>query len=91
MTPNPEIGRKLRADELKEGSVVVLLMGERGSTMRVNKTGQPLIEFYGVGGTAPGPEGDPPIEIYVWLVPRADGTLADDTGQEVEVYEYLGK
>lgn len=78
---NPEIGRKLLAHELKTKTVVVLYRPSGPHvTAWVRGMSSRLVHFYmGVSN------------VHLLLTPQNDGTLADDTGKEVEVYEYLGK
>jgi hypothetical protein len=82
---NSEIGRELKANELKVKTVVVL-MAERSRwvyTAWVYELGQDFVIFsYEIG---PGTK----VKFVAHL--REDGTLADDAARKITVHEYLGE
>jgi hypothetical protein len=76
-----EIGRELKANELKPATIVVLAKaGRPSSTMWVSRIGQDYVMFYA---------GQLRLTLIAHL--REDGTLADDSGIQLHVYEYLGE
>jgi hypothetical protein len=78
---NPEIGRELTAAELVVKSVVVVGRNDRLNmfTAWVSEVGQDFVAFYC---------GEARTTLLVRI--REDGKLADDSGAEIHVYEYLG-
>jgi len=79
-----EIGRKLLAHDLKTETVVWLKRpnGSHIATMWVATLGPSWVEFIANPGNT---------TYHLLLQMHKDGTLADDTGGEIEVYEYLGE
>ena len=78
---NEEIGRELKANELKVRTVVVLGREDRDVhyTTWVTEIGGDSVVFYsGVSKT------------YFIAYLREDGQLVDDTGKRIIVNEYLG-
>jgi hypothetical protein len=79
--PNPEMGRELLAHELTVKTVVVVGREDRPHcfTVWVRELGEDFVAF-SCG------------EIRTTLITfrREDGTLVDDTGQRIHVWEYLG-
>lgn len=79
--PHPEMGRELLAGELATKTVVVVGREDRPHriTVWVGEVGEDFVAFYAG-------------EIRVALVAfrRDDGTLIDDTGLRIHVWEYLG-
>ena len=76
-----EVGRELKANELKLKTVVVLHKAGRPLvTMWVLRVGADYVMF-GAG------------EINMTLIAKRnpDGTLEDDTPAQIHVYEYLGE
>jgi hypothetical protein len=86
MTPpqNPEVGRELLAHELKVDKVVWITRQDRHTvvTVWVAAVGPVLVEFVAAAKE--------PV-IHFLAAREADGTLTDDTGKRIHVYEYLGK
>jgi len=78
-----EIGRELKANELKVETVVVLSREDRPSlayTAWVDGIGQDGVSFWsGIAKT----------QFIAFL--REDGELVDDTGKRIIVNEYLGE
>jgi hypothetical protein len=79
-----EIGRRLRVNELKERTVVVIRRADSRSALtmwieRISPTGVVFL----AGGV------EPPIHFLAVRLPQ-DLALIDDTGREIIVYEYLG-
>lgn len=83
-TEASEIGRRLRVDELREKTVVVIRREDRdvSLTMWVSVIGSDVVTFYGGAAT-------PPVTFMTFRKP--DDTLVDDTGKQVLVHEYLGE
>jgi hypothetical protein len=80
-----EVGRELRADELKERTIVWLCREEHRydmATMWVRNVNSAAITFL-VAALKP------PITLVLFRLP--DGTLIDDSGKRMFVYEYLGE
>ena len=79
-----EMGRQLRADELREKTVVVVRREDRdlAATMWVEAVHDNAVVFL-AGATWP--------RIHFMATRHEDGTLTDDTGKQVLVYEYLGE
>lgn len=76
-----EIGRELRVDELKPKMIVVLVKAGRPAiTIWVANIGQDFVAFYA---------GEIKTTLIAYL--REDGTLADDSGIQLRVFEYLGE
>ena len=78
-----EIGRGLKANELKVGTVVVLGREDRPNardTVWVDGIGQEGVCFY---------SGISRMGFVAFL--REDGELVDDTGKRIIVNEYLGE
>ena len=76
-----EVGRELRIDELKRETVVVLVKAGRPAiTIWVATVGQDFVAFYA---------GEISTMLIAYL--REDGTLADDSGIRMRVFEYLGE
>jgi hypothetical protein len=76
-----EIGRELKANELKVKTIVVLSkVGRPSATYWVSGIGQDYVMFYA---------GLLNMTLIAYL--REDGTLADDSGIQLHVYEYLGE
>lgn len=76
-----EVGRELRIDELKPRMIVVMCKeGRPCITIWVLRVGMDYATFYAG-------------EINLVLIARLreDGTLADDSGLRVRVFEYLGE
>lgn len=77
-----EIGRELKANELKVKTVVVVSREDNPSayTTWVREIGQDCVVFWsGVANT------------YFIVYLREDGELVDDTGKRIIVNEYLGE
>ncbi len=79
-----EIGRQLRADELREMTVVCLRREDRDitATWWVESINSRAVVFL-AGATWP--------RIHFMAFRQADGTLVDDTGKLMLVFEYLGE
>ena len=80
--PFVEIGKQLTADDLKVQQIVVIEAPERNGvcmTMWVREVRANLVVFY---------SGE--LDWYVINFVSNDGTIIDDQGREVKVYEYLG-
>lgn len=76
-----EMGRELRIDELKPKTVVVLCKeGRPAITIWVSRVGMDYVMFYA---------GQINLTLIAHL--REDGTLADDSGMRLRVFEYLGE
>jgi hypothetical protein len=78
---NPELGREMSAAELVVKSVVVIGRDDRPNwfTVWVRDIGQDYVAFWA---------GEARTILLVRI--REDGKLADDSGAEIHVYEYLG-
>jgi hypothetical protein len=75
-----EVGRELRIDELKPETIVVLCKeGRPAITIWVSRVGTDYVMFYA---------GEINLTLIAHL--REDGTLADDSGIHLRVFEYLG-
>jgi hypothetical protein len=79
-----EMGRQLRADELKVKAVVVVRRADReiAATLWVQAVNENSVVFL-AGATWP--------RVHFMATRHEDGTLTDDTGKQVLVYEYLGE
>jgi hypothetical protein len=76
-----EVGRELRVDELKPKMIVILVKAGRPAiTIWVSQMGQDFVVFYA---------GAINLTLIAYL--REDGTLADDSGMQLRVFEYLGE
>jgi hypothetical protein len=77
------VGKKLTASELKRQTVVVVRRDDRpyAATLWVETITPEFVVFLA---------GEPDPKIHFVVERRADGTMADDTGTEIKVYEYLG-
>lgn len=82
MTNENEIGRELKASELTPRTVVVIVTPGRGvmMTMWVLSLSEKLVEFY---------SGELKWTVLNFIEP--DGSIRDDQGRVVHVYEYLGE
>jgi hypothetical protein len=82
MEKSEEMGRELRADELVVATVVVIAREDRpvAVTTWVREIGDDFVVFY---------HGEVKTAFIVMRNP--DGTLSDDTGQRIHVWEYLGE
>ena len=81
--PKDEIGRPLRADELKPKQIVAIAPpGHPGMllTMWVEEVRDNLVVFFA---------GE--INVHVINIIRQDGELVDDADRVVRVFEYLGE
>jgi hypothetical protein len=79
---NPELGRELLADELAVKTVVVIALEglDIYVTSWVREVGEDFVCFYsGVSHT-----------LFIAFRLK-DGTLTDDTGKRIHVWEYLGE
>lgn len=80
--PKDEIGRLLRADELKAGTIVVVDPPDLRMfvTMHVTEVRDNLVVFYsGI------------LRTHVINLVRPNGEIIDDRGRVVRVFEYLGE
>ena len=80
---SPEMGRELLADELVEKTVVVVGREDRphyAITAWVQLVDAEIVLFSANE-----------IKLTLITVRRPDGTLVDDTGKRILVWEYLGK
>lgn len=84
LSENPEIGRQLRADELREKTVVCLRREDRKlwMTLWVKSIDSDAVVFLA---------GAPEPRILFMVFRQADGTLVDDAGKLMLVHEYLGE
>jgi hypothetical protein len=80
--PNPEMGRELLASELVVETVVVVGRADRPHcfTVWVKSLGEDFVAFLA---------GD--INMIFVAFRRDDGTLIDDSGARIHVWEYLGE
>jgi len=77
-----EVGRDLKANELKVRTVVVIRREDRpesAMTLWVREIGQDHVVFW--SGT---------LKITLWTYLREDGELMDETGKKIMVSEFLG-
>jgi membrane protein YqaA with SNARE-associated domain len=78
-----EIGRELKANELHSKTIVILVAEHHPNTlltMWVDIIGQDFVSFYaGIIRSS-----------FIAMI-REDGSLADDRGRVIRVYEYLGQ
>lgn len=81
MNLNPEMGRELLVSDLVVKTVVVVGREDRPHfiTVWVGEIAEDFVTFYA---------GE--IHTALIAVRREDGTLADDTGKRIHVWEYLG-
>ena len=82
---HPEVGRELKADELKAKTIVVIRAEHRPDiavTMWVKEVGDSIVWLYAGSGN---------VHRHLGLFRQLDGTLRDDAGRMIHVYEYLGK
>jgi hypothetical protein len=81
LRPNPEMGRELLAHELVVKTVVVVGRGDRHIcvTVWVLEVHDDFV-LLRAGET----------NMVLVLIRRQDGTLIDDTGRRIHVWEYLG-
>jgi hypothetical protein len=81
-TTTNEIGRELQIDELHRASIIVLRKDHQpfGVTMWVAIVGQDFVAFY---------SGSLNVTFIGHI--REDGTLGDEKGERIRVYEYLGE
>lgn len=82
MQPKQEVGRELNAKELTPKKIVVIQPPGRNQflTMWVDLVTPELVSFY--------------AGVMKWTVinfVRPDGTICDDQGRQVHVFEYLGE
>lgn len=78
-----EIGRELKADELRPGTIVFTNPEHRPHvflTMWVDIVSDAMVWFY-AGVT----------KVHLGLFRHPDGTLRDDAGREIRIFEYLGE
>jgi hypothetical protein len=81
---NPEVGRELKAFDLRERTVVVVLPPNQRIifTVWVTFASTECVEFLAA-------DLDPRWTVINFV--QADGSLHDDQGRLVRVFEYLGK
>lgn len=81
MSLDPEMGRELLAHELKVETVVIVGREDRPHcfTVWVAELGEDFVSFHA---------GE--VRTLLIVFRREDGTLADDTGKRIHVWEYLG-
>ena len=82
MNPNPEMGRELLAHELVEKTVVLVGREDRphyAITAWVQLVDAEIVLFSANE-----------VHMVLITVRRPDGTLVDDTGKRILVWEYLG-
>ncbi len=76
-----ERGRELKASELRMRTVYVL-----------EKADHPLVTMWHTGGAGAMVEFYSGLQrLHLWLRVAPDGTLVDDSGAQIHVYEYLGE
>jgi len=82
MSDTNEIGRELQLNELTRKSIIVLRKDSQpfGVTMWVALVGMDYVAFY---------SGSLNVTFIGYI--REDGTLGDDKGQRIRVFEYLGE
>jgi hypothetical protein len=79
-----EIGRELLGEELILKTIVCIRRDDRkiAMTMWVSIIERNVVVFLA---------GAPKPSVHFMTFRRPDGTLVDDTGKQVHVYQYLGK
>jgi len=81
MNNTNEIGRELQLNELQRKTIVILQRdGEFGITMWVSFVGQEVVAFY--SGR---------LNVLVVANIYEDGSIRDDKGKRIRVFEYLGE
>ena len=77
-----EVGRELQLDELNRASIIVLQKDGQnyGITMWVALVGQDFVAFY---------SGSLNVTFIGHI--REDGTLGDEKGERIRVFEYIGE
>lgn len=81
-SPRSEVGRELRVSDLRERMIVILSRPDSdvAVTVWVKSLGEGMVAFY-AGVTR---------ALFVAAV-SADGTITDNTGRQVMMFEYLGE
>jgi hypothetical protein len=84
MNFNDEVGKRLNAADLKPESVVWVRRADRQTyaTLWVERVWDDAVMFL-AGATTP--------KLHLLAERRRDNVLVDDTGTELEVYEYKGE
>jgi hypothetical protein len=81
--PEQEIGRELKASELKPDMIVIIAPPGNSNvmvTMWVSEVDAKVVDFYA---------GEMRWHVLNFIQP--DGSITDDQGRLVRVYEYLGQ
>lgn len=79
---HPEVGRELRAHDLKVRTIVWTGRGDRLASLWVNTIEPEFVELIAAAHTPP---------IHILLRRDSAGYLFDDSGERIFIFEYLGE